>query len=108
MENSCQLQELDLILVFISNILMIAVQTIRLEASPIDVIQTYFGTIWLIRMIITIILLGIWFGIDKKKVLSKNIQIAMLAVSLVLISTTSLIGHGAASGQRSHSFRLHS
>ena len=90
---------IGLALVFISNILMIAVQTIRLEASPIDVIQTDFGNIWLIRMIVTLILLGIWFGLDRKKVLSKNIQIVMLAVSLVLISTTSLIGHGAASGQ---------
>ena len=90
---------IGLILVFISNILMIAVQTIRLEASPIDVIQTDFGNIWLIRMTVTIILLGIWFAINKKKTLSKKSQIAMLAVSLVLISTTSLIGHGAASGQ---------
>ena len=90
---------IGLVLIFISDILMIAVQTIRLEASPIDAIQTDFGNIWLIRMIVTIILLGIWFGIDKKKALSKKSQIAMLAVSLVLISTTSLIGHGAASGQ---------
>ena len=90
---------IGLVLIFISDILMIAVQTIRLEASPIDAIQTDFGNIWLIRMIVTIILLGIWFGIDKKKALLKKSQIAMLAVSLVLISTTSLIGHGAASGQ---------
>ena len=58
---------IGLILVFISDILMIAIQTIRLETSPIDVIQTYFGTIWLARMIITIVLLGIWFGMDRKK-----------------------------------------
>ncbi len=90
---------IGLALVFISDILMIVVQTIRLEASPIDVIQTDFGNIWLIRMIVTIILLAIWFGLDRKKVLSKKSQIAMLAVSLVLISTTSLIGHGAASGE---------
>ena len=90
---------IGLVLVFISDILMIAVQTIRLEASPIDAIQTDFGNIWLVRMIVTILLLGIWFGIDRKKKLSKSSQIAMLAVSLVLISTTSMIGHGAASGQ---------
>ena len=52
---------IGLILVFISDVLMIAVQTIRLEASPIDVIQTYFGTVWLARMILTLVLLGIWF-----------------------------------------------
>ena len=90
---------IGLILVFISDILMIIIQTIRLETSPVDVIQTYFGTIWLARMIITIILLGIWFGLDKKKTLSKKNQIPMLITSLVLISTSSLIGHGAASEQ---------
>ena len=88
-----------LVLVFVSDILMIAVQTIRLETSPIDVIQTYFGTIWLARMIITLVLLGIWFGMDRKKSLSTKNQIPMLAVSLVLISTTTMIGHGAASEQ---------
>ena len=90
---------IGLMLVFISDILMIAIQTIRLETSPIDVIETYFGTIWLARMIITIILLGIWFGMDKRKTLSKKNQIPMLAASLALISTTSMIGHGAASGE---------
>ena len=64
---------IGLMLVFISDILMIVVQTIRLEASPLDVIQTYFGTIWLARMIITIILLGIWFGMDRRKNLSSKI-----------------------------------
>ena len=90
---------IGLMLVFISDILMIVVQTIRLEASPLDVIQTYFGTIWLARMIITIILLGIWFGMDRRKNLSTKNQIPMLIVSLALISTSTLIGHGAASEQ---------
>ena len=88
---------IGLILVFISDILMIAIQTFRLETSPIDVIQTYFGTIWLARMIITIILLGIWFGMDRRRSLSRKNQIPMLVVSLMLIATTSMIGHGAAS-----------
>jgi len=86
-------------LVFLSDILMIVVQTIRLEASPLLVIQTDFGNIWLVRMIVTIILLGIWFGLDRKKMISKKNQIPILIVSLVLIATTSLIGHGAASGE---------
>jgi copper transport protein len=86
-------------LVFVSNILMIVVQTIRLETSPLDAIQTDFGNIWMIRMTITIILLGVWFGLDRKKILSKKNQIPMLLVMLVLIGTSSLIGHGAASGE---------
>ena len=90
---------IGLMLIFVSNILMIAVQTIRLEASPIEAIQTDFGFTWMIRMIITIISLGIWFGMDRKKILSKKNQMPLLVAMLVLISTSSLIGHGAASGQ---------
>ncbi len=90
---------IGLVLIFVSNILMIAVQSIRLEVSPIDAIQTDFGTMWIIRMSITVILLGIWFGLDRKKVLSKKNQIPMLVAMLALIGTSSLIGHGAASGE---------
>ena len=90
---------IGLMLVFISDILMISIQTIRLETLPINVIQTDFGMVWLARMIITIILLGIWFWMDRKKTLSKKNQIPMLVVSLALIATTSMIGHGAASGE---------
>ena len=90
---------IGLMLIFISNILMIAVQTVRLETSPIEAIQTNFGSIWLIRMVITIILLGIWFGLDRKKNLTKKSQIVMLIAMLALIGTSSLIGHGAASGE---------
>ena len=90
---------IGLMLVFISDILMLAIQTIRLETSPFDVIGTDFGTIWLARMIITIILFVIWFGMDRRKKLTKINQIPILIVSLALISTTSMIGHGAASGE---------
>ncbi len=90
---------IGLMLIFVSNILMIVVQTIRLEASPIDAIQTDFGSTWIVRMIITIISLGIWFGMDRKKTLSKKNQTPLFVAMLALISTSSLIGHGAASGQ---------
>jgi copper transport protein len=52
---------IGLVLLFVSNILMLAVQTVRLETSVFEVIKTDFGNMWLIRMIITIILLGLWF-----------------------------------------------
>ena len=90
---------IGLVLIFISNILMIAVQSIRLEISPLDAIQTDFGVIWIMRMSITVILLGIWFRLDRSKSLSKKNQIPMLIVMLALIATSSLIGHGAASEQ---------
>jgi len=58
--------------VLVSNFVMIAVQTVRLETSPIDVLGTTFGTTWLIRMIITIILLGIRFWKERKQLLTNK------------------------------------
>ena len=91
-----KLTGISLVAVFASNFIILAVQTLRLETSPIDVIDTAFGTTWLIRMIITIILLGIWFWMDRKPHLSPKKHIPMLAASLVLIFTTTMMGHGAA------------
>jgi len=82
--------------VLVSNFVMIAVQTVRLETSPIDVLGTTFGATWLIRMIITIILLGIWFWMERKPRLSPKKHVPMLIASLVLIFTTTMMGHGAA------------
>ena len=90
---------IGLMTVFASNIAMLAVQTLRLETSALDAIQTTFGTLWLIRMIITIILLGVWFWMDRKKQITKKNQIPMLVLSLALIGTTTMIGHGSASGE---------
>jgi len=83
--------------VLVSDFVMIAVQTVRLETSPIDVIGTSFGATWLIRMIITIILLGIWFWMERKPHLTNKKHVPMLIVSLALIFTTTMFGHGTAS-----------
>jgi len=83
--------------VLVSNFVMIAVQTVRLETSPIDVLGTTFGATWIIRMIITIILLGIWFWMERKPHLTNKKHVPMLIVSLALIFTTTMFGHGTAS-----------
>ncbi len=88
-----------LIIVFASNILMLTVQSLRLETSAFDALQTNFGMTWIIRMVLTIILLGIWFAMEKMKSLSIKKQIPLLVVSLALIGTTTMMGHGAASEQ---------
>ena len=85
--------------VLASNILMLVVQTLRLEASAFDALQTSFGMTWMIRMGITIALLAAWFVLEKRKILSIKSQIPILMISLVLIGTTTMIGHGAASEQ---------
>lgn len=90
---------IGLIAVFASNIAILVVQMIRLETSMFQALQTTFGLTWEIRMAITIALLGLWFMLKKSKDLSTKKQVIFLAVSLVLIGTSSFVGHGAASGR---------
>ena len=86
---------IGVIATFASNFIMLGVQTWRLETSPLDVIGTTFGTTWLIRMIITIIIIGLWFWIEKKNEITIKGQIPLLIASLILIATTTMMGHGA-------------
>ncbi|MBM2852582.1 MAG: copper resistance protein CopD, partial [Candidatus Nitrosotenuis sp.] len=90
---------IGLFLVFASNILMLVVQTIRLQTSASAVLQTSFGSVWIMRMAITVVLLAVWFLMENKSNVSNKKQILMLGLSLILISTTTVIGHGAASEQ---------
>ena len=86
---------IGVIATFASNFIMLGVQTWRLETSPLDVIGTTFGTTWLIRMIITIIIIGLWFWMEKKNQITIKEQIPLLIASLILIATTTMMGHGA-------------
>jgi len=88
-----------LIIVFASNILMLTVQTLRLETSAFEVLQTSFGMTWIIRMGFTVALLGVWFVMERKVKLSFKNQIPLLILSLILIATTTMLGHGMASEQ---------
>lgn len=88
-----------LLIVFASNILMLTVQTLRLETSAFEALQTSFGNTWIIRMVLTVILLGLWFVVEKMKKISLKNQIPLLVTSLILIGTTTMMGHGAASEQ---------
>ena len=86
---------IGVIATFASNFIMLGVQTWRLETSPLDVIGTTFGTTWLIRMIITIIIIGLWFWMEKKNEITIKGQIPLLIASLILIATTTMMGHVA-------------
>ena len=107
-ENSNELQKrhshlflkltgIGMFLVFASNIAMLAVQSIALQTSALDAIKTGFGTTWLVRMSLTIVLLAIWFWSERKTLVGRVPQLLILGFSLALISTTTMLGHGAAS-----------
>lgn len=88
-----------LALVFGSNLAILAIQIWRLDAGVIEVIQTTFGMTWAFRMGLTVALLGIWFLFEKIKIKSTKKLIPLLVLSLILIGTTTMMGHGAASEQ---------
>ena len=88
-----------LIAVFASNILMLVVQTIRLESFSADVFQTTFGMVWIIRMVITGAMLGLWFSMNGRRGIGRGAGAALLAMALALMWTSSQIGHGAATGE---------
>ncbi len=92
---------IGLFAVFASNILMLVIQTIRLQVSASDVLETSFGTVWIIRMGLTVVLLAVWFLLENKTAGDTKKQLLMLGLSLTLIGTTTAIGHGAASEQLS-------
>jgi len=90
---------IGLFAVFASNIMMLIIQTMRLQTSASDVLETSFGTIWIIRMGLTVVLLAVWFLLENKTAGAAKKQLLVLGLSLALIGTTTAIGHGAASEQ---------
>jgi copper transport protein len=91
-----KLTGIGLLLVLASNILMLAVQAINLQTTAFEVIKTGFGTTWLVRMVLTIILLALWFWSERRSSINSTQQLLILGFSLALIFTTTMFGHGAA------------
>ena len=87
----------SLIAVLASNIAMLAVQTVRLGAFTPETLETHFGLMWIIRMIITGALLALWFATERRGVGGRTVLI-LIGLAAVLLWTSSQIGHGAATG----------
>ena len=87
-----------LIGVFASNIMMMVVQTIRLESFSAEIFATTFGAVWVARMAITAALLVLWFVVNRRQNLGRKSGAVLVALSLALLWTSSQIGHGAATG----------
>lgn len=90
---------IGLVAVLASNMLMLAVQMVALDAPAGSVLQTSFGTTWIVRMGITAALIGAWFAAERRRSPSVLGMMPLLALSLALIATTTMMGHGMASGE---------
>lgn len=86
-----------LIAVFASNILLLVIQTLRLESFSLDIFQTTYGMVWIVRMALTVAMLALWFVIERGR--RKATWHVMLALGLGLLWTSSQTGHGAATGE---------
>lgn len=83
---------------------MIAAVAISINAGFLDAINTTFGNMWVIRMVLSLALLGVALVayLKQKKsnvVLPKGQVAALFGLGVAVLATTTLISHGAASGK---------
>jgi copper transport protein len=89
----------------ISNFGIIFVQAASINVGISETIMTRFGNVWVVRAVLSFILLFTSLleyrklkKNDDKIVISNEGIISLLAIGLVTLLTTSLVGHGAAKG----------
>jgi len=92
------------ILVVASGFAMIAVQAYSINAGILDAISTKFGSTWIIRMLASAALLALSYTMYHKikksnSITSKGHVLGLFGIGLIVLATTSLIGHGAATGK---------
>ncbi|HYL66264.1 MAG TPA: copper resistance protein CopC [Nitrosopumilaceae archaeon] len=92
------------VIILSSGFAMIAVQAYSINAGILDAISTKFGNIWVIRMISSVTLLVLSFVILQKIkksnfIVSRVHVLGLFGMGLVVLATTSLISHGAATGK---------
>jgi copper transport protein len=92
------------IIILASGFAMIIVQAFSINAGILDAISTKFGNMWVLRMITASALLGVSFAIYQKTkttptIIPKTYTASLLGLSFSVLLTTSLISHGAATGQ---------
>jgi copper transport protein len=91
----------------VSDFGIIYVQASDLGTGINEAIGTKFGSVWVMRTIESFILLAVSLGIYLKRVRkpafsispSKEEVASLLVIGLTILATTTLIGHGATSGQ---------
>ena len=91
-------------LVFASGFGMIFSVAYSIHAGFLDAVSTKFGHMWIVRMITSSALLGlaVAFYLNQKKsnsILSRRKTATIFGVGIAVLSTTSIISHGAATGQ---------
>jgi copper transport protein len=92
------------VIILASGFAMIIVQAFAINAGILDAISTKFGNMWVLRMITASALFGLSFVLYQKTkktpaIIPRAYTVALLGLSFSVLLTTSLISHGAATGQ---------
>jgi copper transport protein len=92
------------IIILAAGFAMIIVQSWSINASILDAISTKFGNMWILRMVASSVLFGLSLIMYQKTrktptIIAKRYSLLLLGVSFSVLLTTSLISHGAATGQ---------
>lgn len=92
------------IVIIASGFAMIIVQAYSINAGVLDAISTKFGNMWILRLIASSALLGLSFVMYQRTkktpmIIPRTHTALLLGVSFLVLLTTSLISHGAATGQ---------
>jgi copper transport protein len=92
------------IVILASGFAMIVVQAYSINAGILDAISTKFGNLWILRMITSSALFGLSFVMYQRTkknpmIISRGLTASLLGLSFSVLLTTSLISHGAATGQ---------
>ncbi len=83
---------------------MISSEMYSISSGFIDAVSTNFGHMWIVRMVLSAALFGVAFVTYRKQkqsntVLPKGLVAALFGLGIAVLTTTTLISHGAASGK---------
>ncbi|MFZ1076333.1 MAG: DUF4149 domain-containing protein [Nitrosotalea sp.] len=83
---------------------MISSEMYSINSGLLDAISTNFGQMWIVRMSLSAALFGVAFVAYRKQkqsngVLPKGLVATLFGLGIAVLTTTTLISHGAASGK---------
>ena len=92
------------IIILIGDVAMIASEASSINSGILEAMGTTFGNLWIVKMVLSLALFGIALSLYLKQKksntnLSKAQIIILFALGIAVLTTTTLISHGAASGK---------
>lgn len=92
------------IIILVGDAAMILSEMYSISSGFIDAVSTTFGQMWIVRMSLSAALFGVALVAHRKQkqadtVLPKSLVTVLFGLGIAVLTTTTLISHGAASGK---------